>query len=430
MPHRTNILRPAGTRRRRAGDCGRRGSVYLLVLGTAVILTVIGLAAVAISRVSIRSAAGAEDWAEAQTLAFSGAEHAMAMINSTTNWRAALSGQTVSKALGRGTFTWQLVDDSGGALSGDPARPFAICSTGAVGAASYAVRAHMTPGGSGIAIVAGLSAISTVSLASNAIVDSFDSSLGPYGGSNVSSLAVVRTNSTVAGGVSLASNSGINGSVQVGPGGDPDEVISRKPNATITGATSAMPQAMAVPALAAPTNLGASTGNLSYSSNSTATISGNLHVNNLSLSSNSRLRISGTVTILADGDFSVASNSAIEVLPNSSLTVYVSGSLTISSNACILDNPNLSSMKLYNLGTSPVTISSNASFQGVIVSPHAPVVLNSNAQVHGAVLASSVSLSSNAKLHEDKHITNQGDPVVLPGGNSRPQPDGWTRVVR
>jgi prolyl oligopeptidase PreP (S9A serine peptidase family) len=232
--------------------------------------------------------------------------------------------------------------------------------------------------------------------------------------------------------VSLSSNARIKGSVQVGPNSNPNQVIYLGSNGQITGAKTAMPQAMALPTLTAPTGLGASTGNLTYASNQQATVSGNLHVNNLKLSSNSKMKISGNVTILAEGYLSISSNSGIEVLPNSTLKMYVKGAMTFSSNAATaIDGTNLSSATFYNLGTNTVSLSSNAVVKGVIVSPTAPVSLSSNAQVFGAVMASQLNLSSNAAVHEDKRITNQVDRVSLPGsGSSKPRPDSWNRIVQ
>ncbi|MCY2926054.1 MAG: hypothetical protein NT031_11550, partial [Planctomycetota bacterium] len=90
----------------------RAGAVYALVLIVAMLLTVIALAGVSINRVNARSGGEGGDWAEAQVLAYSGAEHAMAQINADANWRTNLSGQTVQKSLGNGSFAWRLTDEA------------------------------------------------------------------------------------------------------------------------------------------------------------------------------------------------------------------------------------------------------------------------------------------------------------------------------
>ena len=122
----------------------RQGSTYLLVLGVASVLTVIGLGALAVSRVNNRAASQSQDWIEAQLLAFSAVEQAMATINNTSNWRTAYNGQTVQKSLGRGSFTWRLADDEDGSLTDQTTDPFTVYAVGTVGRATYSTRTHVS----------------------------------------------------------------------------------------------------------------------------------------------------------------------------------------------------------------------------------------------------------------------------------------------
>ncbi|MDD4889668.1 MAG: hypothetical protein PHU85_07030 [Phycisphaerae bacterium] len=407
-----------------------RGSVYLLVLGLAVVLTLIGVATLTAGRVGMRAMTDSQDWVESQSLASAAAEHAMLQVSRDANWRTTYNNQTVTKSLGRGTFTWRLTDETDNNLTDTPTDPFVILATGTVGRASYAMRVHMSSSSTNV-LTSGVTVSTLVRLSSNATVDSYDSSLGDYGGSNVGSAAMVRTNSTASGTVALSSNARINGSVQVGPNGNPNQVVSMSSGATVTGTKTAMSQAMTMPTVSAPTGLGASTGNLTYNNNQTALVSGNLHVDNLSLKSNSKVRINGNVTIWAEGNFSVASNAYIEVLSGSSLTLYVNGSMAISSNGAVRNNTaKVSNAKFIGLGSNPVSISANGSLEGVIIAPNASVTLSSNAQLFGAVMAKDMTLSSNADFHEDRNITNQVDRVLVGSGSSNPKPDGWGRVVQ
>ena len=74
----------------------------MLVLGLAMVLTVIGVGAVAVGRAGTRTMNDSADWFEAKSLAFSAVEHALAKITSDTTWRTDFNGQTVTKPLGRG----------------------------------------------------------------------------------------------------------------------------------------------------------------------------------------------------------------------------------------------------------------------------------------------------------------------------------------
>jgi Tfp pilus assembly protein PilX len=90
----------------------RRGSIYAVVLALAVLVSLIGLSAVAVGRINLRSAANSSDAAEAELLAVSAVEHGVAVLNSQANWRSNtlyFNEQTTNPvALGDGQFRWKL----------------------------------------------------------------------------------------------------------------------------------------------------------------------------------------------------------------------------------------------------------------------------------------------------------------------------------
>jgi hypothetical protein len=100
---------------------------------------VIGLSAATVARVNTRSVAADNDWAEAQTLAFSAAEHALAAIESTDDWRGKFRNSETAVSLGAGTFRWRLVDEADGDLADSDGQPFLIVARGEVNDAAYAV---------------------------------------------------------------------------------------------------------------------------------------------------------------------------------------------------------------------------------------------------------------------------------------------------
>jgi hypothetical protein len=410
----------------------RRGSVYMLVLAVGTVLSMIGISMVAVTRSGAKSLEQSQNWSEAQLLASSGIEHAIACIAADTSWRTTYSTQTVTKSQGNGTFAWHLVDETDGNLADDPSEPFAIISTGTVGKAAYTQRVHMAITSTGT--TAGVVASSTVSLQGSAWIDSYDSSLGPYGGSNVGSNAMVQTNSTSTGAISLAWSTYIKGSAQVGPGGKPATVISQASGHNVTGATSAMTQTNTMPTVTAPTNLGSSTGDLNYQNSENVNVSSNLHVNNFTLGGSAVMKITGSVTVLAEGAVMFCGSGILNIQPGASLTIYSKGAITFTASAVIsLNAQKLSTFKVYNLGSGAVNISGGASvYQGVIVSPNGPVIISGSGQMGGVILTNQLTVSGGASFHEDKHITNGSDPVSLTGGGgtSPPKPDAWTRVVQ
>lgn len=81
----------------------------------------------------------------------------------------------------------------------------------------------------------GIFAQNSIALTGNALVDSYNSDQGAYGGANRLSNGDLGTNSIANQSVTLTGNSLIKGNVTVGPTGDPETVISLSPHAVITG---------------------------------------------------------------------------------------------------------------------------------------------------------------------------------------------------
>jgi len=134
--------------RSRAGDHRRRGSIYAVVLGMAILVSLIGLSAVAVGRVNLRVASMGSDGTDAEVLALSAIEHAAATINTDATWRAKYTG--VSRispvvAMGRGSFKWDLVDEPNGSLS------VRVFGTGTVGEASRCYSVVFSPAGANLA---------------------------------------------------------------------------------------------------------------------------------------------------------------------------------------------------------------------------------------------------------------------------------------
>jgi len=122
----------------------RRGSTYIMVLGTAMIISVVGMAAVSIRRVRVRSAGETNDFATARLLAFSGAEHATVRINADTDWRTTYNGATVQQTVDGGTFSWHVIDPVDSDLTDDVSEAATIVITGTYNDTSYTLRLGVT----------------------------------------------------------------------------------------------------------------------------------------------------------------------------------------------------------------------------------------------------------------------------------------------
>ncbi len=117
----------------------RRGSIYIAVLGTAMLVTVIGLSALMTLRIERTCSEGTSDLAQARMHAQSAIEIGMHRIDTDADWRNTYpSGVWESdQPIGHGTYTLEGVDPDDNNLKDDDADPVVLTGTGVQGAARY-----------------------------------------------------------------------------------------------------------------------------------------------------------------------------------------------------------------------------------------------------------------------------------------------------
>src|SRR5689334_15273911 len=115
----------------------RRGGIYMAVLGAAMLVTVIGMAALAAARGRRQTAQLAIDSAEARLYAESAVELAIGAISADSSWRTnhASGVWYTNRPLDDGTFTISVVDPLDNNLSNRPSDPIVVTGTGTKGAA-------------------------------------------------------------------------------------------------------------------------------------------------------------------------------------------------------------------------------------------------------------------------------------------------------
>ena len=130
----------------------RRGSVYLAVMGVAMIVSIIGLATMQIARLQLRSTRDIQNLEEARLLSQSAVEFGLGNMDYLSDWRTDMTHgveMTPAISLGNGTMTYSLVDDDGD-LADHPTDTVQILGIGRVGEAVYVTRALLEPSGSGM----------------------------------------------------------------------------------------------------------------------------------------------------------------------------------------------------------------------------------------------------------------------------------------
>ena len=188
-----------------------RGTAYVLVLGIALMVTVLGVGSLLAARSQQRATTAATDWEEAGTLAFSATEQAVASLSaqaaaSPTGWRAAFtSGATAFTApLGRGAVRWVLKDEVDGNLSADYLRPFRLYGVGTVNAVTRVYSVQVRPAGAPMDVLrTSLHASGNVTLSGQVLAGT-----GPLGNVTLpaAGLGVVSSNAAVTIGSMLFGN--------------------------------------------------------------------------------------------------------------------------------------------------------------------------------------------------------------------------------
>jgi hypothetical protein len=195
----------------------RRGYLYLAVMGTAVVVSTIGLTALSVSALKLKAATANQHWLEAELLAHSAVEDALQQIKTNLAWRTSFINNTVypviPRALGNGTYTFQLIDDDG-SLSDDDADGVKILGIGRVGNATVAESIRLLPNGPPLSCLeASLHSQGSITL--GALVNSSTNQIASTNG-NFSASAFLANFSgnvdavgTISGTVSGTKNSGI-----------------------------------------------------------------------------------------------------------------------------------------------------------------------------------------------------------------------------
>ena len=257
-----------------------------------------------------------------------------------------------------------------------------------------------------------------ITVNNNALIDSYNSNNGNYGGGNVSSSGNVGTNGTSSGVISVGHNGTIKGNVSTGVGGTVSNSGTVSGSQTHTNNLSY--STPVVPAsLTGLTTLGA----LSTSNGSTVTISaGDYKYTSISLSNNSTLNITGNVNLYLTSSttaLNISNNGTLSIALGASLTVYTNGQVDFSNNGVINNlSKKAANMIIYSTysGANGFALGNNAVAYLAVYAPNASIDLSNNAELYGSFIGNTVSLSNNGAIHLDTALQSVSPPSFMPGG--------------
>lgn len=263
----------------------------------------------------------------------------------------------------------------------------------------------------------------TIDLDSNSRVDSYDSRLGLYGGTNIGTSGDLGSNSTGASTIHLDSNAYLGGDAMIGPGGNVNTAITLDRNATMTGTRQTLTSTKTLASKTYPGSGGTSA--LTLASNQSQRLSGGTYnYTHVDIDSGATVTFTGSATLYVDKYFKLDSNSQFKTdadCPTCTLTIYVNGNtyegapaeaFDIDSGSLLSANAKPTQLTVIVTGTGSsarsVQLDSNNGFYGAIHAPLSHVDLDSNVNAYGAILARSLQLDSGSKIHYDVALASSG----------------------
>ena len=260
----------------------------------------------------------------------------------------------------------------------------------------------------------GIFAKGQVTIANNALVDSYNSTNGLYGGANILHNGNVGSNGTTAGIVNVNNNGTVYGNVSTGAGG-----TVTQGNGSIVSGTITNDNSIELPSVVVPSTLTglSSGGTYSVGNNATQTLNaGDYKYTNVSLSNNSTLNVNGTVRLYLTGAsaFTTQNNVIINVNSGANLTIYTDGVTTFNNNITINNVAKDASKFLiystYSSNTNGVTLNNNSASYVGVYAPNTKIDISNNAGLFGAVVGKAVNLNNNGEVHYDEALASMANP--------------------
>jgi len=254
-------------------------------------------------------------------------------------------------------------------------------------------------------------------LNSFARVDSYNSTLGTYASQTYADPdASLGTHGLTNGDVGsnanilLYANSKVFGDAVCGPTSSTTETV----NADVTGSSSPAAETMELPPIEVPSF--PSSGALTVTGTQTLA-SGNYNFTSMRLQAGTTLNVVGPAKIVVANDFQIRSHAKLLVnATNGPVEIWVEDDFVVGSNTLMSSTTNTPLDLRINLLSdnviSPEVIvdldvidfDSNAKMYGTIYAPHAAIEVDSNFELFGSLVARSLDLDSNSRIHYDESL--------------------------
>lgn len=258
-------------------------------------------------------------------------------------------------------------------------------------------------------------AIRKIEVGGTSDIDSYDSSLGLYGGSNVGENGDLVTNYHGEPAVSIYGHADVRGDAVTGPDGTVSITGSAKLSGDINDDADIFMPPVIVPS--SLKNL-PSGGNLSLNqkNDSLELEAGNYKFSSLRLGGQATLTLNGEkgdVNIYLTGNPSVTTIAQSQIIvTNGKANIYFDGDLSIGGQGILNLGGDPSDFTL--LGTesaSDVSLAGIGKFYGTVYAPSSDYKISGNTDIYGAIAANNVSTIGTEGIHFDEELLNDGPAI-------------------
>ena len=244
----------------------------------------------------------------------------------------------------------------------------------------------------------------TLSIDSNQLIDSYDSSLGTYASQAVNTLSGVdyaNTNGDLGSNdsIRISSNTLVMGDATPGPSGS----VSLDSGVHVEGSTLSATSERTMEPLTRPDVAGG--GNMTISG-TTSIGPGTIGYGSLKLGSSSTLVVTGPAEIAVLGKMEVGEDATLEIdATDGPVTFYVNGTFKYNEDAHISTSSGSPADVVFAFDSgNPIRFPAGIDFFGAIYAPNAPISIDSNSEFWGAIVAESITMSSGTKFHFDEYL--------------------------
>lgn len=233
-------------------------------------------------------------------------------------------------------------------------------------------------------------------------IDSYNSTVGAYGGANILANGDVATNSTASPAVIVNGANLVMGDIAAGAGAT---MTKNGPN-SVTG-TFTTGFSTNLPDNTVPSSI-SSLATTTAPTTTTTINAGSYKYSSWTLNGSKTITINGDVKIYVTGNFLTNGTINITVNTGSSLTLYAGGNVTFNGNPNLKMTNNVQTADKINIiglpGCTNVSLNGSGVFVGAINAPNATYTYNGTNGHWGSVIASSATLNGTGDIHYDEAL--------------------------